>query len=134
MALAACGYSGTLAQQVRSWASQNTYVTNRNQVLADAHSLELAVAKGTAKELRTVCGGLSSDAGTLYSTLVTPDRQLTRDLNHSMEDFFGAAERCAVASSTKSAGATRALAETRSGLRELAAADLIMRRLGVLRN
>jgi hypothetical protein len=122
LALAACGYSGSGAAKVRSWVAQSSFVANERQVLADVRSLELAVAHGSALQLRTVCGGLSSDAGTLYETLPTPDHTLTDELGGSMETLFPAATSCAVASSTRSARVTRDLATIERAMRALARA------------
>ena len=122
LALAACGYSGHGAAQVRSWVAQSSFVANERQVLADVRSIELAVAHGSALQLRTVCGGLSSDAGTLYETLPTPDHTLTDELGGSMETLFPAATSCAVASSTRSARVTRDLATIERAMTELARA------------
>lgn len=116
---AGCGYTGSRAEQVGQWARQNHLVTDERQVIEDADSLELAMAKGTALQLRTVCGGLSSDAGTLYTTLDAPDHLLTDQIAAATEDFFHAAERCAVAPSITSPGARRALVLDRAGLAEL---------------
>ncbi|MHB8243951.1 MAG: hypothetical protein ACYDGN_01165 [Acidimicrobiales bacterium] len=131
LASASCGYTGSAATQVRQWAGQNSLVTNEQQVLADVHSLRLAVTKGSPLQLRTVCGGLSSDTGTLYDTLPTPDHRLTSDLGAAMEDFFSAAERCAVAPSTKGGDARRALVLVKEGLRELAVARSRLLSFGV---
>lgn len=129
--LAGCGYSGSHAAQVRQWVSQSTYFANAKQVASDARHVELAQSEGTPLQLRTVCGGLSSDAGTLYSTLVSPDHLLTHELSSSMEDFFHAAETCAVASSTTSPAVMRALRETRAGIAELLLADTRLASFGV---
>lgn len=131
IALAACGYTGGHGSQVRQWASQNDYLANARQVAADAHDFERAVHLGAALKMRTVCGGLSSDAGTLYSSLDTPDHTLTNELARSMEDFFDAAEKCAVASSTKQASVGTALAATKAGAAELIVADHRMAAFGV---
>lgn len=131
LVLAACSYSGSHDSQVRQWVSSSDFGYNQRQVVSDAHAVELAAATGTARQLRTVCGGLSSDAGTLYGTLVTPDHRLTRMLARSMEDFFKAAESCAVVSSTTSSGATSAVARTRRGLAELRVADRLLRSFGI---
>ncbi|MHB1987482.1 MAG: hypothetical protein ACYCSF_05800 [Acidimicrobiales bacterium] len=129
--IAGCGYSGSHAAQVSQWVAQNSYLANAAQVVADARSVELSVAKGSALQLRTVCGGLSADAGTLYSSLVTPDHRLTRELASSMEDFFHAAETCAIAPSTTGAGVRRSLVEARAGLAELGLADARLRAFGI---
>ena len=131
LGLTACGYSGSHASQVRQWAQQNSYNENARQVVSDADHALLAAAHGTALELRTVCGGLSSDAGTLYSSLDTPDHALTNQVAASMQDFFDAAEKCAVTHSTTSARASEAVAQMRKGLAELAKADATFRRFGV---
>lgn len=121
--LAACGYTGSPGAQLRQWATASTYVANAKQVAVDARDLERAVAAGSALKMRTVCGGLSSDAGTLYSSLDTPDHELTDELNVSMEDFFHAAEACAVARSTRLPAVSRALGEVKAGAAELIVAD-----------
>ncbi len=131
VSLSGCGYSGSHAEQVRQWVAQNTYVVNEQQVVADARSVELAAEKGTPLQLRTVCGGLSSDAGTLYSTLDTPDHTLTEEIAVSMEDFFNGAEPCSVASSTTSPATKGALAKVRAGLAALAVANRRMAGFGV---
>ncbi len=123
LGLTGCGYTGSHAQQVREWVAQNSFAANQRQVLADVHSVELAVTKGTPLQLRTVCGGLTSDVGTLYSTLVTPDHILTSELAKSMEDLFRAAASCSVASSTTAPKVKMALGEIHAGLAELAVAD-----------
>lgn len=117
--LSACGYTGTPAQQVRSWVAQTSFVSNEQQVLADVHSVELAVAHGSALQLRTVCGGLESDAGTLDGTLPTPDHTLTSELGGSMATLFPAATSCAVASSTRSRSVARDLARMQRALSSL---------------
>jgi hypothetical protein len=122
LAVAACGYTGSGPAEVRSWVAESSFVANERQVLADVRSVELAVAHGSALQLRTVCGGLSSDAGTLYETLPTPDHTLTDELGGSMETLFPAATSCAVASSTKSARVARDLVTIERAMKELARA------------
>ncbi|HET9092774.1 MAG TPA: hypothetical protein VFN50_10210 [Acidimicrobiales bacterium] len=129
--LAACGYGGSSSSALRQWVSQNSFLSNERQVLADAHSLHLAVEKGSAIQLRTVCGGLSSDAGTLYGTLPTPNHPLTDELGASMVDFFHAAESCAVAPSTGGRATTRALSDLRRGMTELASARRTLASFGI---
>ncbi len=116
---------------MRQWVSQNSFLSNERQVLADVHSLHLAVEKGSAIQLRTVCGGLSSDAGTLYGSLPTPNHPLTNELGASMVDFFHAAESCAVAPSTRGIGTARALSDLRRAMTELASARRTLRSFGV---
>jgi hypothetical protein len=130
-ALAGCGYSGSQRQQVQSWVAQTSFVVNERQVLADVRSVELAAQKGSALQLRTVCGGLSSDAGTLYSSLPTPDHALTDQLGASMQDLYDAAESCAVASSTTSPAVRRDLARIERGLAALARARVRLQADGV---
>lgn len=129
--LAACGYEGTQSAQVHQWASQNTFSANEAQVVADLRSLMRAVSHGTAKQLRTVCGGLSSDTGTLYGTLPTPDRKVTNELGAAMQDFFDGAEDCSVTSSTTSAKTAQALAALRRGEGELDLARKALARFGI---
>lgn len=129
--LAACGYTGGHASQVRQWAHQNSYISDASQVAADASDLERAVAVGSALKMRTVCGGLSTDAGTLYSSLDSPDRPLTHEIARSMHVFFVAAEHCAVARSTKALAVTRALASVKKAAAALAKADRRMAAFGV---
>ncbi len=130
-ALAGCGFSGSHASKVRQWARTNSYLSNAEQVALDAFDLERAVRVGSALKMRTVCGGLSSDAGTLYSTLDAPDHTLTSEIARSMEDFFKAAEKCAVAGSTRDASVAWALASVKDGAAELAVADRKMASYGV---
>lgn len=130
--VSACTYSGSPAVRLRSWMSQNNFRANERQVLADLRSLALAASSGSAKQLRTVCGGLSSDAGTLYGTLPAPDHAVTNELGASMNDFFTGAERCAVASSAASPPARRAFARIEAGIGELRRAKAALRRLGIL--
>lgn len=127
----ACSYSGPPAATMRSWMSQNSFIANERQVLADLRSLALAVSRGSAKQLRTVCGGLSSDAGTLYGTLPTPDHVVSGELGASMNDLFNGAERCAVAPSARTPSARRGFADIGSGLAELRRARASLRRLGI---
>jgi hypothetical protein len=129
--LAGCGYTGSQGSQIRQWASANTYATNEQQVVADAHSLLDAVARGSALQLRTICGGISSDAGTLYTTLPAPNHRLTDELNAAMQDFFAAGQGCAVTSSTHSSAAHRAVVATDEGLHELSVVNEGLRRFGV---
>jgi major membrane immunogen (membrane-anchored lipoprotein) len=100
--LSACGYSGSPSTQLRAWAQQNTYTSDDQQVIDDIHSLELAAAKGSALQLRTVCGGLASDTGTLYTILPAPNQTLTRELGNALQELYDAAESCSVAGSTTS--------------------------------
>lgn len=130
--LAGCaGYSGTPRQQVQEWASANSYKANERQVVSDADRLERAQRQGTVLQLRTVGEGLSSDTGTLYQTLPTPDQELTSELNRASQNFFHAGETCADAPSTHTARVVRAMAEVRSGLKELAAARQRFAHFGV---
>lgn len=108
-----------MRQQVQSWASQSSFVANDKQVLTDVAGVQLGARKGSALQLRTICGGLQSDAGTLYGTLPTPDHPLTAQLGTSMQDLYDAAASCAVASSTTSATVQRDLARIHRGLVEL---------------
>ena len=129
--LAGCGYNGSHASQVRQWAYANSYVANAKQVALDAYDFERAVRIGAALKMRTVCGGLSSDTGTLYSTLDAPDHTLTDEIARAMEDFFHAAETCAVASSTRQPSVGRALAEVKAGAAGLVVVDHKMAGYGI---
>jgi len=111
--------------------AQNTFDQNVQQVILDAHSIELSASKGSALQLRTNGGGLSADTGNVYSTLPTPDRPLTSQLAAAMKSFYAGAELCAVAPSTTSAGARRGVADVRAGLKELSVAHATLLRLGV---
>jgi hypothetical protein len=124
--LAGCGYSGSHASQVHQWVQQNSYWANESQVVADAHSVEAAIARGTALQVRTACGGLGADAGSLYSTLPTPDHPLTDDLNRAMQAFFAAGQGCAATPSTRSAAARSSLGQIQ---RALGALEVANRRL-----
>ena len=129
--VAACGYSGSHAARVRQWASANSYVSNEAQVVSDADHAELAAAKGTAKQLQTVCGGLSSDIGTLYDTLPTPDAPATSALNAASTSLYDGAELCAATASTRTARVRRALADIRRGLAALGRANERLASFGV---
>ncbi len=129
--LAGCSYSGDHSQQVTEWVNQNSFKSNEANVIEDATRVQLAVKEGTAKELRTVCGGLSADSGTLYSSLRTPDETLTHELAASMEDFFRASTLCSVASSTSAPTIAPALSDIRRGLVELAVARQRLSQFGV---
>jgi hypothetical protein len=131
LALSGCGFTGGHGSQVRQWANQNDYLANAKQVAADAYDFERAVHLGAALKMRTVCGGLSSDAGTLYSSLDTPDHTLTAEIARSMQDFFTAAEKCAVARSTRQSSVNEALAGVKAGAAELIVADHRMAGFGI---
>jgi ABC-type amino acid transport substrate-binding protein len=129
--LASCAAGGTHLQRVRAWFDENGIRGDARLVIADAAALRRAAASGTAKQLRTVCGALSTDAGTLYGTLTSPDHRLTRELAQSMESFFTAAEKCAVAPSTAAPAARAGLAGARTGLSELSRARRLLQALGL---
>ena len=111
--------------------SANTYSSDVNDVFADVRSLRLAVAKGSPLELRTVCGGLASDAGTLYGVLPTPSHNLTDELGAAMSDFFNGAEKCAVASSTRSTAVRRAEGSVSAGMTLMTTVHATLARLGI---
>jgi hypothetical protein len=129
--LGGCGFSGTLSTQVSQWSSQGSFTTNEQQVVADVRSVQRAVASGSPLQLRTVCGGLTSDAGTLYDTLPTPDHAITNELGAAMHDFFTAAASCAVAPATRTAAVSRDLSIIDRGIAELALAGRRLARDGV---
>lgn len=131
LALSSCGYAPSGSSAVRSWISQNSFVASERQVVSDARSLERAARTGSALELRTVCGGLSADAGTIYGNLPTPNRRLTGELGTSMEDLFQAAETCAVSSSTHNTRTKRALHELEAGIAALRAANATLSALRI---
>ena len=125
-------YSGnTPAQKTQSWASQGSLVANNAQIVDDVHKARLAVARGTAIQLRTICSGLEFDVGTAYDTLPTPDLALTNDLNVADEQLLHAASDCSQVSSVSSPRTRRALAQMATGLGDLQKAQRRARALGV---
>lgn len=124
LALSACSpYSGSQAQKVRQWAGQNSFVANHDQVISDISLLKKAVKQGSAKVVRTICGGLASDVGTAYETLPTPDQTLTNELNAADEDVVNAATSCSAVGSVHSATMASDLSLFRQGVAELAKAQ-----------
>ncbi len=118
--LAACSpYSGSEAQKVREWANQNSFVANHDQMISDITLVKKAVTQGSAKVVRTICGGLASDVGTAYVTLPTPDQILTNELNAADQDIVDAATSCSGVASVHSATMTSDLARFREGVDEL---------------
>jgi hypothetical protein len=108
---ASCGgYSGTPAQQMQQWSQQYAIPGDISQVLSDAGRIGLAANQGAAKKMRTVCGGLSYDTGTLGGNLPAPDRKVSGEIAKGVQTLFDAAEVCAVESSTTSARTKGALA------------------------
>ncbi|MGH9297711.1 MAG: hypothetical protein ACRDZP_07015 [Acidimicrobiales bacterium] len=113
------------------WATQNQVIGAAGQLVTDAERIDLAAKRGSAKQLRTICGGFAYDTGVLYGVLPSPDRKLTSELNSSMQDFFHASQACAVAGSTVSPATNKALARIDRGLRTLAGARALLARFGV---
>lgn len=126
---ASCGgYSGTPARQMQQWSQQYSIPPDISQVLTDADHIARAARLGAAKQMRTVCGGLSYDAGTLGGNLPAPDRKVSREIASGVQTMFDSAEICAVETSTTSArtrgalaGIGRGAATLRHVRRELAA-------------
>lgn len=124
LALSACSpYSGSKGQKVREWANQNSFVANHDQLISDIALVKKAVNQGSAKVVRTICGGLASDVGTAYTTLPTPDQMLTNELNAADQDVVNAATSCSGVSSVRSATMVSDLALFRQGVAELAKAQ-----------
>ncbi|MDA8039568.1 MAG: hypothetical protein M0Z69_10500 [Actinomycetota bacterium] len=113
-------YSGSsLPAKVRSWATSTSLVANNDTLVDDVARARLALIRGTAIELRTVCSGFEADIGTAYGTLPSPSPVLTYTFNQADEAFFKAAALCANAASLKGAGVRRALGDMEAGEREL---------------
>jgi len=130
--LAGCSpYSGTMAQKVRQWASQNSFVANHDLLVTDINSVFKAVKLGTAKDVRTICGGTASDVGTAYVTLPTPNQALTNALNAADQTFVNAATSCSGISSLASPTMTRDLAGFQAGVADLRWAQRLLASFGV---
>jgi hypothetical protein len=130
--LAGCAsYSGTAAQKVQQWVSQNSFVANHDQLVSDITLVDKAVKGGSAKVVRTICGGLASDAGTAYTTLPTPDPTLTNDLNDADTAAANASTSCSGVSSLTSPTMQADLALFRAAIADLAKAQARLAQLGV---
>ena len=130
--LAGCAsYSGTAAQKVQQWVSQNSFVANHDQLVSDITLVDKAVKGGSAKVVRTICGGLASDAGTAYTTLPTPDPTLTNDLNDADTTLATAATSCSAVRSVSSSTMSKDIALFRAGIGDLRKAQAVLASLGV---
>jgi hypothetical protein len=130
--LAGCSdYSGTPAQRVQAWVSQNSFVSDNDIVVGDIMKLNEAQTKGTPKIVRTICSGLAYDVGTTYTTLPTPDQALTNALNDADQILFSAANSCAEVSSLTSPTMAADRAKVRQGVLDLLKVKGILRSLGV---
>jgi len=124
-------YSGTTAQKVRQWVSQNSFRENHDLVITDINDVDMAVRLGAAKTVRTICGGMAVDLGTAYETLPTPDQALTNDLNAADTTLAAAATSCSGVGSVSSPTMTRDLALFRTGIGDLRKAQRVLASLGV---
>jgi outer membrane murein-binding lipoprotein Lpp len=124
-------YSGTTAQKVQQWASQNSFVANHDQIVADITLVHKAVAAGSAKVVRTICGGLASDVGTAYVTLPTPDQTLTNDLNDADTTVVNASTSCSGVRSVHSGSMAADLALFNTALADLRKAQQRLAALGI---
>ena len=130
--LAGCSpYSGTTAQKVREWVSQNSFVANHNLLITDINDVNKGVKSGSAKVVRTICGGMASDVGTAYETLPTPDQALTNDLNDADQTFVNASTSCSGVGSLASSTMQKDLAMFRVGIGDLRRAQALLASLGV---
>jgi hypothetical protein len=125
-------YSGTPAQKVQEWAKHSMFKSDNDTVVNDIIRIREAVKTGTVKQVRTICGGLASDAGTTYTTLPAPDQALTNALNAADILFVDAATACSGVSSVTSSVMNAALTKLTSGLADLIQAQEILKSHGVV--
>jgi hypothetical protein len=124
-------YSGTTAQKVQQWAKHSMFKSDNDTVVSDVIRVREAVKTGTVKQVRTICGGLASDAGTTYTTLPAPDQVLTDDLNDADILFVDASTACSGVSSVSSPVMVRSLTKLTAGLAYLIRAQRLLKSLGV---
>jgi hypothetical protein len=124
-------YRGTTAQKVQEWAKENSFVANHDQMVADIIRVDKALKIGTAKQLRTICGGFASDIGTAYTTLPAPDVALTNDLNNADTTLLDAATSCSGVSSATSPTMKADIVKIHQGLGYLRKAQMLLATLGV---
>jgi hypothetical protein len=124
-------YTGTPVHKVHEWVAQNAFVSDNDTVVNDVIRVREAVKIGTVKQVVTICGGFASDVGTTYTTLPTPDQELTNDLNAADVLFVDASTACSGVSSVTSPVMKSSLAKLTSGLVYLVKAQRRLRSFGV---
>ena len=92
--LAACGgATGTVAQQVQSWATSTGWSATVSQLRGDLSRLSVIDSDSPAAR-RTVCDVLTTDALDANQQLPTPDNTFTSLLSHAYEDAATAGRAC----------------------------------------
>lgn len=100
VALSGCASEhGSLASQVRAWASTAGYVSDAAQVESDLTDLANGQREHQLLDLRTACEGFGADVYAIYGELPTPDTTITDELGNAMQTFYSAARNCYDASS-----------------------------------
>lgn len=120
---AACGGSGgTLAQQVRTWASGASWSSTTNELTGDLERLS-DLGSDNAGARRTACDVLVTDALNANQQLPTPDSTLTSLLSEAYTDAADAGRDCFAGGSRLASATTQQEAAQRNLVRAQARYD-----------